>query len=227
MNRLIAVIDDEPDILEIVSLHLKQEGFRVETFKDAKSFYGFIEKKVPDLLILDLLLPETSGFEVCKKLKSDDKSSHMPIIMLSAKDTETDKVVGLELGADDYLTKPFSGKELMARVKAVLRRFHSALNTKKIKLGDDLVIDPERFEVTLNGKKIDLTSTEFRILQILSSRKGVVFTREKILENLYGSEKIIVDRAIDVHINHLREKLGKASKYVQSVRGMGYKAQEE
>jgi len=226
MNELITIVDDEPDILELVSLHLKKSGFRVKGFPDAESFTAFLDTDTPNLIILDLMLPDIDGLEICKYLKRKDTFSSIPIIMLTAKDEETDKILGLELGADDYVTKPFSPKELVARVKAVLRRHTREEETKKIEIGDAIVIDLEKYEVTVKGKKIDLTSTEFRILQLLASRKGAVFTRDTILDYLWGEEKAVIDRTIDVHIRHLREKLGKAAHFIKNVRGIGYKLEE-
>ena len=225
MNELIAVIDDEPDILELVSLHLNRAGFRVEGFLNAESFSKFLSSKMPDLIILDLMLPDSDGIEICKYLKSNQDFSAIPIIMLTARATETDKVLGLELGADDYVTKPFSPRELVARVKAVLRR-KTQDTSKKIKIGDILLIDLNKYEVFVEDKKIDLTPTEFRILKVLASKKGWVFTRNQILDHLWGHDKAVLDRTIDVHIKNLREKLGKAKKYIKSVRGVGYKIEE-
>ena len=225
MNELIAVIDDEPDILELVSLHLNRAGFRVEGFLNAESFFKFLSSKTPDLIILDLMLPDSDGIEICKYLKSNQDFRAIPIIMLTARATETDKVLGLELGADDYVTKPFSPRELVARVKAVLRR-KTQDTSKKIKIGDILLIDLNKYEVFVEDKKIDLTPTEFRILKVLASKKGWVFTRNQILDHLWGHDKAVLDRTIDVHIKNLREKLGKAKKYIKSVRGVGYKIEE-
>ena len=226
MNELIAIVDDEPDILELVSLHLKKTGFTARGFLDAESFAEFLEDNTPDLIILDLMLPDTDGLDICKELKKKDASSSIPIIMLTAKGEETDKILGLELGADDYVTKPFSPKELVARVKAVLRRQSREEETKRIELPDKVVIDLEKYEVTVAGKKIDLTTTEFRILQLLASKKGFVYTRDHILDFLWGEEKAVIDRTIDVHIRHLREKLGKAARCIKNVRGVGYKLEE-
>ena len=226
MNGLIAIVDDEPDILELVSLHLKKAGFTTREFLDAESFALFLENNSPDLIILDLMLPDKEGLDICKDLKKKDVSSSIPIIMLTAKGEETDKILGLELGADDYVTKPFSPKELVARVKAVLRRQFRAEETKKIKLPDEVIIDLEKYEVTAAGKKIDLTTTEFRILQLLASKKGFVFTRDNILDYLWGEEKAVIDRTVDVHIRHLREKIGKAARGIKNVRGVGYKLEE-
>ena len=177
MNELIAIVDDEPDILELVSLHLKKTGFTARGFLDAESFASFLQDNTPDLIILDLMLPDTDGLDICKELKKLDASSSIPIIMLTAKVEETDKILGLELGADDYVTKPFSPKELVARVKAVLRRQSREEETKRIELPEKVIIDLEKYEVTVAGEKIDLTTTEFRILQLLATKKGFVYTR--------------------------------------------------
>jgi two-component system phosphate regulon response regulator PhoB/two-component system alkaline phosphatase synthesis response regulator PhoP len=226
MNELIAIVDDEPDILELVSLHLKKTGFTARGFLDAESFTAFLQDNTPDLIILDLMLPDTDGLDICKDLKKKDASSSIPIIMLTAKGEETDKILGLELGADDYVTKPFSPKELVARVKAVLRRQSREEETKRIELPDKVVLDLEKYEVTAAGKKIDLTTTEFRILQLLASKKGFVYTRDNILDFLWGEEKAVIDRTVDVHIRHLREKLGNAARCIKNVRGVGYKLEE-
>jgi two-component system phosphate regulon response regulator PhoB/two-component system alkaline phosphatase synthesis response regulator PhoP len=226
MNELIAIVDDEPDILELVTLHLKKAGFRTASFLEANSFFTFINTEIPDLIILDLMLPDADGLEICKDLKKKDQYSSIPIIMLTAKGEEMDKILGLELGADDYVTKPFSPKELVARVKAVLRRQKKEEEPAKLEVGDILTIHPEKHEVYVGKKKIDLTSTEFRILYFLSSKRGWVFTRDQILNYLWGQEKAVVDRTIDVHIKHLREKLGKASRLVKNIRGVGYKLEE-
>jgi len=226
MNELIAIIDDEPDILELVAIHLTKAGFSVKEFADADSFNAFMETKTPDLIVLDLMLPDTDGLELCKTLKKKDAFAAIPVIMLTAKGEETDKILGLELGADDYITKPFSPKELVARVKAVLRRQLRKVESKKIEIAGRVIIDLEKFEVTIKGKKIDLTTTEFRVLQLLASRKGYVFTRDNILNYLWGDEKAVVDRTIDVHIRHLREKLGSAASLIKNIRGVGYKLEE-
>ena len=227
MNELIAIVDDEPDILELVTVHLKKNRFRVREFPDAESFYRFLQSGVPDLVILDLMLPDADGFEVCKHLRRNEKLAALPIIMLTAKAAETDKVLGLELGADDYVTKPFSPGELVARVKAVLRRKESHKEeVERIDLAGILSLDLQRHEVSVKDKKVELTSTEFRILQLLASKKGWVFSREKILDYLWGSEKTVVDRTVDVHIKHLREKLGPAARLIKNIRGVGYKLEE-
>jgi two-component system phosphate regulon response regulator PhoB/two-component system alkaline phosphatase synthesis response regulator PhoP len=226
LKKLIVIIDDEPDIVELVALHLKKTGFDVKGFLNAEDFFDFIGKNIPDLILLDLMLPDADGFEVCKYLRRKDEFATTPIIMLTAKGEETDKVLGLELGADDYSTKPFSPKELAARVKAVLRRQDKEEILKKIAIRDLLTIYPEKHEAYSEGKRIDLTSTEFKILTLLAGKKGWVFTRDQILDYLWGQEKAVLDRTVDVHIKHLREKLGKASRLIKNIRGVGYKLEE-
>lgn len=222
MAKLIAIVDDEPDILELIRYHLEKEKFEVREFRDGEGLLSFIETTLPDLVILDLMLPGIDGLEVCRALKRDRRTSSVPIIMLTAKGNETDKVVGLELGADDYVVKPFSPRELVARVKAVLRRANVEEKGESLVIGD-LTIDTNRFEVRFKGQRIDLTPTEFRILAILAQRPGWVFTRNQLLDELWQEEKIVLDRTIDVHIRNLREKLGEGAKLIKTVRGIGYK----
>ncbi len=227
MKKTIAIIDDEPDIVELVSLHLKKSGFDVQGFLNSEEFFDFIGKNVPDLILLDLMLPDADGFEICKYLRRRDEFASVPIIMLTAKSEETDKVLGLELGADDYVTKPFSPKELVARVKAVLRRHDGGESLQKITVGSVMTLFPEKHEVFVKDKRIYLTSTEFKILKLLSQKKGWVFTRDQILDYLWGQEKAVLDRTVDVHIKHLREKLGKtAGGLIKNIRGVGYKLEE-
>ena len=227
MSQYIAIIDDEPDILELVSLNLKRSGFRVKEFAEVEPFYRSLKTEIPDLIVLDLMLPDVDGFEVCKYLKKQEAFSSIPILMLTARTEETDKVLGLELGADDYVTKPFSPRELVARVKAILRRRErKESETKKIVINDIITIDLEKYEVEVTGKKVDLTPTEFRILQLLASKQGRIQSRDQILSFLWGEEKYVIDRTIDVHIRHLREKLGKAAALIKNVRGLGYKIEE-
>ncbi|MCK4575299.1 response regulator [candidate division WOR-3 bacterium] len=225
MSRLIAVCDDEPDIVELISHHLKKEGFIVKEFYDGENLLSYIKTELPDILILDLMLPGIDGIEVCRSFKYNERTASVPIIILTAKGSETDRVVGLELGADDYIVKPFSPRELVARVKAVLRRTTVKEQAPKITKIGDLTIDSTRFEVKVKDKIIDLTPTEFRILEILASHKNWVFNRDKLLNRLWGHDKIVVDRTIDVHIRRLREKLGKAGKIIKTIRGIGYKLQ--
>jgi two-component system phosphate regulon response regulator PhoB/two-component system alkaline phosphatase synthesis response regulator PhoP len=226
LNRLIAVVDDEPDILELVSLHLSKAGFSVRTFPDAGRFQKSLASSLPDLVVLDLMLPDADGIDVCKDLKADARTAHIPVVMLTARGEEFDRVLGLEIGADDSVTKPFSPKELVARVKAVLRRHDKKAATETVELADGVVMDLNRYEVMVNGRKTDLTTTEFKLLGILAERRGWVFSRDEILSRLWGSEKSVLDRTVDVHVTNLRKKLGKAGRLIENVRGVGYKLSE-
>lgn len=226
-KQLIYIVDDEPDILELVDVNLKKSGFSTKAFEDTLQLKEEMNKNIPDLLILDLMLPFTDGLEICKQLRSDNKLRNVPIIMLTAKSDEMDKILGLELGADDYITKPFSPRELVARVKSVLRRSKPPTEEEEIlKIGDSVEIHTKQYFVKINGVKVDLTHTEIKILYLLASRKGWVFSRDQILNHLWGKEKIVVDRTVDVHINHLRKKMGSAGRYLKNVRGIGYKIED-
>ncbi|MDR4497328.1 MAG: response regulator [Candidatus Scalindua sp.] len=226
MKELIVVVDDEPDIVELVSVNLDKALFKVEKCSDAESFFRLLYKQTPDLIILDLMLPDADGFEICKYLKKEERFSSLPIIMLTAKGEETDKILGLEFGADDYITKPFSPKELVARVKSVLRRRQKPGESERLGIGELLKIDLESYQVFVEGKNVELTSTEFRIVKLLLSKKGKVFSRYDILDYLWGDDKIVLDRTIDVHIRNLREKLGRAGRLIKNIRGVGYKLEE-
>lgn len=223
MSKTIAILDDEPDILELVSVNLEKTNFKTKKFSDTTSFMKYLKSKVPDLILLDLMLPDGDGLEICKNLKNDERFANVPILMLTAKGDESDKVVGLELGADDYITKPFSPKELVARIKAVLRRSEGTTKNKRIVVNKDVVIDLETYEVEVSGETVELTSTEFKILKMLAEKRGRVFSREQILDYLWGTEKVVIDRTVDVHIRHLRKKLGIAGELIQNIRGVGYK----
>jgi DNA-binding response OmpR family regulator len=223
MNPLIVILDDEPDVSELIRFHLTQAGFEVKGFSDAGSFYTFLADRHPDLVILDLILPDADGLDVCRYLKSSDETAAIRILMLSAKRKESERILGLESGADDYVTKPFSPRELTARVKAILRRHPSGEDGRKVVGGGILSIDPRRYAVAVFGKEIVLTSTEYRILGLLATKEGWVFSRKEILDHLWGMDKIVVDRTVDVHIRHLRKKLGDAGGIIQSVRGVGYR----
>ncbi len=223
MSKRIAVVDDEHDILELVSLHLTRAGFKVSEFSDVASLLKYLATTIPDLIVLDLMLPDADGLDICKQLRNDERFAAVPIIMLTARTEETDRILGLELGADDYVTKPFSPRELVARVKAVLRRGTQPAEQDTILIGDDIEIDCKKYQVTVKGERIELTSTEFRILRLLSERIGWVYTRDRILDYLWGNDKVVLDRTVDVHVKHLREKLGSAGEYVKNVRGVGYK----
>jgi len=226
LSRLIAVVDDEPDILELVSLHLKQAGFNVRTFQDAGQFQKSLARTVPDLVVLDLMLPDADGLDVCKELKADARTAHIPVMMLTARGEELDRVLGLEIGADDYVTKPFSPKELVARVKAVLRRTEIREGSRTVELTDGVALDLNRYELLVHGRKVDVTTTEFKLLAILAERRGWVFSRDELLSRLWGDEKAVLDRTIDVHVTNLRKKLGKAGSFIENVRGVDYKLRE-
>ena len=225
MAPLIAALDDEPDILELLKVNLEKAGYRFRGFLEAEDLYGYLARDKPSLLLLDLMLPGTDGLEVCRHLRRTEDLAGVPIIMLTAKGDESDKIVGLELGADDYVTKPFSVKELVARIHAVLRRPGAGEAGPRIAVGP-LVIDQDKHDVEVAGRKIDLTATEFKILQLLASQKGRVFSRDRILDHLWGTEKAVIDRTVDVHIRNLREKLGRAASLVKNIRGVGYKIEE-
>ena len=228
MNKVIAVIDDEKDIAELVSHHLTRDGLKVKPFYKAKKFLLYLNSVKPDLILLDLMLPGMDGLELCRMLKNKTTTSKIPIIMLTAKSTEADIVVGLELGADDYIVKPFSPRELLARVRSVLRRYNNGETEKGIIEIKPIKINTLNYEVFVNSKKLDLTTTEFKILEALAESKGRVFTRDQLLKKkrLWGDDKLIYDRTIDVHIKNLREKLGLAGKMVKTVRSIGYKLEE-
>lgn len=225
MAQIIAVLDDEPDILELLKVNLQKAGYRFEGFLEAEDLYRYLTREKPHLLLLDLMLPGTDGLEVCRHIRRTESLADIPIIMLTARGDESDKVVGLEFGADDYVTKPFSVKELVARIHAVLRRPAGGEASRRIVVGA-LVIDLDKFEVTADGAKVDLTATEFKILQMLAFRRGRVFSRDQILDFLWGQEKAVIDRTIDVHIRNLREKLGPAGSLIRNIRGVGYKLEE-
>jgi DNA-binding response OmpR family regulator len=225
MAPVIAALDDEPDILELLRVNLQKAGYRFEGFQEADDLFRYLAREKPSLILLDLMLPDTDGLEVCRHIRRSEGLAAIPIIMLTARGDESEKVVGLELGADDYVTKPFSVKELVARIHAVLRRPGGGEAVRRIVVGT-LVIDVDKFEVTAEGAKVDLTATEFKILQLLASRKGRVFSRDQILDFLWGSEKAVIDRTVDVHIRNLREKLGEAAALIKNIRGVGYKLEE-
>jgi DNA-binding response OmpR family regulator len=221
--NLIYVVEDDEDINELLVYNLKKEAFEVKPFLNSKEAYNSIKKDYPDLIILDIMLPDIDGLEFCKLLKSERDTEDIPIIMLTAKSTEIDKIVGLELGADDYVTKPFSIRELIARIKAVLKRSKRSDRKNKIIRINKLEIDPSKIEVKIEGKSIDLTAKEFKLLLLLINSEGKVLTRDQILSSVWETDLDVYDRTIDVHVKKLRDKLGKYSKCIKTVRGVGYK----
>lgn len=227
MNEKILIVDDEESIVELLEFNLSQAGFKIMSTKDGYEGLQLAKQEKPDLIILDIMLPGLDGLEICRLLR---KETSTPILMLTARKTESDKVIGFELGADDYLTKPFSPRELIARIKAVLRRTgNEGLSPEKPLERGGLVINSSKHEVYSNGVKIDLTLKEFELLKLLATHPGRVFTREYLLERLWDDGIYSDTRTIDVHIRHLREKVeanpGNPD-YIQTVRGMGYKFKE-
>jgi phosphate regulon transcriptional regulator PhoB len=219
----VLVVDDERDIIELVSYNLEKEGFKVISAMDGEKALELVSSKEPEIIILDLMLPGIDGLDVCRELKRNDKTSSIPIIMLTAKGEESDIVIGLELGADDYITKPFSPRILVARVKAVLRRIETKKEEEKLINIEQLSIDLVRHQVTYREKTLTLTSTEFNLLILLAKNRGKVFTRDQILDKAWKDESFVVDRTVDVHVRRLRQKLGQASQFIETVRGVGYR----
>jgi two-component system alkaline phosphatase synthesis response regulator PhoP len=223
----ILVVDDEEDILELVEYNLSRNGYRVMCVRTGEDALKTTRSELPDLVVLDLMLPGVDGLEVCKILKRDSKTSGIPVVMLTAKGEEADIVTGLELGADDYVTKPFSPRVLLARIRAVLRRKsrEPAGEMSVIKV-HDMVIHPGRREVLIQGKAVELTFTEFGVLHFLARRPGWVFTRSQIVDAVRGRDYAVTDRSVDVQIVGLRRKLGSYGKYIETVRGVGYRFKE-
>lgn len=225
MNTKILVVEDEEHIVELLKFNLEKEGYSVITAENGKMAVEKCENQIPDLVLLDIMIPEIDGYEVLKIIKSNDDTKEIPVIMVTAKATEIDKVIGLEFGADDYITKPFSVRELQARVKAVLRRSKSndKVESKIIKI-KDIVIDIEKHEVSKNGNKIELTLKEFELLKILSINRGKVLSRDRLLDDIWGYDYFGETRTVDVHIRHLRKKIEDDNNYyIDTIRGIGYK----
>lgn len=219
----ILVVDDEEDIRELVELNLAPEGYELLACDTGECALDTARTKLPDLIILDLMLPGIDGLEVCKKLKGDSKTKSIPILMLTAKAEDIDVVIGLELGAEDYVTKPFSGKVLVARVRRILRRAAQPIDGSEILQIQNLTIDPARHEVLIKGKLIQLTLTEFNVLHMLARRPGFVFTRYQIVDCLHGGNYVVTERTVDVQMVSLRKKLGTYGKSIETVRGVGYR----
>src|ERR1041385_4231697 len=222
-GRKILIIEDESDGAELLSLNLRKAGFRISTAVDGVSGLQKARDDRPDFIVLDLMLPKMSGLEVCKILKSDTATSHTPILMLTARAEEIDRIVGLEFGADDYVTKPFSPREVVLRIRAIFRRGEKA--DESLQAGP-ISIDPARHQVRANGKQVRLTSIEFKLLQKLMQRRGRVQDRDRLLNEVWGYESVIDTRTVDTHVRRLREKLGKAGDAIETVRGFGYRLRE-
>lgn len=221
----ILIIEDDRDIVEMVEYNLKKEGYTTIAVLSGKDAMPRAKRERPDLVILDLMLPDIDGFEICKSLKSNEITGQIPVIMLTAKSQEADKVTGLELGADDYMTKPFSPRELIARIKAVLRRREAVVFQAKIEKGI-LSLDSVKHKVFVSGKEIFLTHTEFKLLEFMARKPGVVLSRNRLLDGVFGYDSEVYDRTVDAHIKSLRKKLGKARDYIETVRGAGYRFKE-
>ncbi|MBX3743793.1 MAG: response regulator transcription factor [Verrucomicrobiae bacterium] len=223
----ILVVDDEPDAVELISFNLKGAGFEVVAAADGAEALKAARLYAPNLILLDVMLPEVDGLEVCKLLRRDPATAGVPIIMLTARAAEIDRVLGLELGADDYVTKPFSPRELVLRVRKLLeRRTQSAERPERLQTGD-LAVDIPRHLVTVGGKRIDLTATEFKLLTTLMERRGRVQSREQLLQDVWEYDNIIDTRTVDTHMRRLREKLGRAARHLDTVRGVGYRFAED
>ncbi len=223
MSQKIYIVEDEPDIRETLKYNFSNEGFEVFTAPDGEEALSNLKKVLPDVLILDLMLPGLSGLDVCKSIRADDDIRDMSIIMLTAKGEEIDRVIGFELGADDYVTKPFSVRELILRVKVLLKKQRESLVENKLVTFGPIRIDLDAHELKINDKEIVLTALEFKLLQHLVKRKGRVQTREQLLGDVWGYSAEVTTRTVDTHIKRLREKLGNTSDYIQTIRGVGYR----
>src|SRR5690348_16204130 len=221
----ILIIEDDKDIIELVRYNLESEGYQASASSDGMAGLAQIRKSAPDLLVLDLMLPKLSGLEICKEIRRDDRLNRLPILMLTARGDEADRVIGLELGADDYVTKPFSPRELVARVKALLRRLEWPTDEARPVTVGLLRIDPLSYRAESNGKQLALSTLEFRLLYYLASRPNRVFSRDQLLDAVWGSERFVTPRSVDVYVRRLREKVERnpeEPEYLKTVRGAGY-----
>lgn len=226
MARTILVIDDEPELVKLLDYNLLKAGYLVLTAREGESGLAAARKHAPDAIILDVMMPGLDGWEVCKRLRQDPGTSAIPLLMLTAKAEEGDRVLGLELGADDYVTKPFGVRELLARVKALLRRSEVASSSPELLKSGKIMIDSSRRTVTVAGKPVALTATEFNLLKSLAEKEGRVISREDLLSLARGDEVAVMDRTVDVHVAALRKKLGKHGDVIETVRGVGYRLKD-
>jgi len=232
MNKIILVVDDEKDIVELVAYNLEREGYQIAKAYDGHQALRYIRENQPDLVILDLMLPGISGLEICRLIRKKPETEGLPIIMLTAKSDSVDKIMGLEIGADDYLTKPFNVRELLARVRAVLRRWEIRAELEDVdKISfKGLAIDFRTYEVTVEGKKVDLGPTELKLLRFFIMNPGRVYTRDQLLDHVWGNESFVEPRTVDVHVSRLRaaiEQDKENPEYILTVRGIGYKFAEK
>ena len=225
-NKKILIVEDEPDVVDLLTLQLKKAGgFTVISAHDGAEGVKKARAEAPALIVLDLMLPRMPGLEVCKVLKTDSLTSHIPIIMLTAKAEEVDRIVGLEFGADDYVTKPFSPREMLLRIKAILRRGAGEMAEEQLTRGP-ITLDSARHRVLVGGKPVVLTAVEFKLLSMLMHRPGRVQARDRLLNEVWGYETAIDTRTVDTHVRRLREKLGKSAGVIETVRGFGYRLRE-
>jgi DNA-binding response OmpR family regulator len=224
--RTILVIDDEPELVKLLDYNLSKAGYLVISARDGESGLAAARKHAPDAIILDVMMPGLDGWEVCKRLRQDPSTSALPVLMLTAKADEGDRVLGLELGADDYVGKPFGVRELLARVKALLRRSEVASSSPEVLKTGKIVIDSSRRTVVVAGKAVALTATEFNLLKALAEKEGRVISREDLLSLARGDDVAVMDRTVDVHVAALRKKLGKHGEMIETVRGVGYRLKE-
>jgi two-component system phosphate regulon response regulator PhoB len=224
-GKKVMIIEDERDVLDLLVLHLRKAGFTISTAADGAAGLQKARSEKPAFIILDLMLPKMPGLEICKILKSDPATRRIPIMMLTAKAEEIDRIVGLEFGADDYVTKPFSPREVVLRIRAIMRRADAKEVEEHLAVGP-IAIDAERHEVSVNGKRVNLTSLEFKLLRTLMERRGRVQARDRLLNDVWGYESVIDTRTVDTHVRRLRKKLGKAADVIESVRGFGYRLRE-
>jgi two-component system phosphate regulon response regulator PhoB len=222
--RKILIVDDEPDVADLVAYHLKAKGYQVETVNDPTASIGAARSFLPDLLILDIMMPDLNGMQICRIIRADPRLQQVPIIFLTAKAEESDRIAGFETGCDDYICKPFSTKELVLRVQSIFRRISDEVpaEVKHLQAGQ-IVLDIERHEVTLHGRPVELTATEFKLLRLLMERRGRVQTREHLLINVWNYETEIETRTVDTHVRRLREKLGSEADWIETIRGVGYR----
>lgn len=226
-GKKILVVDDEADVTDLLAYHLKSKGYEVVALNDANGSLGAARSFVPDLVILDVMMPDLTGIQICRLLRADPQLKNVPVIFLTAKAEEGDRIQGLEIGADDYVCKPFSTKELMLRVQSILRRSQEAGAgpVKQLQVGE-IGVDVERHEVTVHGERVELTATEFKLLRLLMERRGRVQTREHLLLNVWNYETEIETRTVDTHVRRLREKLGSEADWIETIRGVGYRIAE-
>lgn len=222
----LVIIEDEKDIVDLVRYNFRKAGFDVEGFLRGRDGLDYLRHKTPDLVLLDVLLPDLDGFEICKRLRADERLKTVPVIFLTAKGEEIDRILGLEIGADDYVVKPFSPRELVARAKAVMRRQARAAEKREVVEAGDLRLDSGTQEVTVAGRQVELSTLEFKLLLFLASNPRRIFSRDRLLDEVWGHDRFVTPRTVDVHIRHLRQKLEPRAnnpRYLQTVRGAGYR----